>query len=136
MAEILESIKYKNKKKGLTAREQYLVTKMNWWNKNTYEDVPEQRSAYALREMIKRRHDDYDWTPIEMLVKKLREPITSGNVDRLIGSILWWGPKDERTYMHKWASKKAILLQLAFAESEIEGKSDTEVKRMLLLETL
>ena len=127
----------KREKKGLTVREQYLVTQMDWWNKHTYDDVPQQRSTCTLREMIKRRHDDWDWEAINLMAIRLREPITSANITMLIGNITGnGGRKGERTYMHKWASKKAILLQLAIAEQEIKGKSDDEVKRMLFMETL
>jgi len=142
----------KHEKKGLTVQEQYLVTQLDWWNADVHGEVKQrsaswwnadvhgevkQRSASTLRKMIQRRHEDWDWKSMTLLVKRLREPITSKNVDDLTGSICgWWGPKGEHTYMYKWASKKRVMLKLAFAEQEIEGKSTEEISRMLLLETL
>ena len=132
----------KREKKGLTVQEQYLVTQMDWWNANIwynaeYGDKPKKRSASTLREMINRRHQDWDWEAIKLLAIRLREPITSSNITMLIGNITGnGGRKGERTYMHKWADKKSTMLKLALAEQEIEGKSTEEISRMLLLETL
>jgi len=132
----------KREKKGLTVQEQYLVTQMDWWNANytiyaEYGDKPKKRSASTLREMINRRHQDWDWEAIKLLAIRLREPITSSNITMLIGNITGnGGRKGERTYMQKWADKKSTMLKLALAEQEIEGKSTEEISRMLLLETL
>lgn len=56
----------------------------------------------------------------------------SSNVDKIIGTLINY----REVRIQAWTTKKLLMLKLALAELEIEGKSDNEIRRMMLLEAL
>lgn len=59
--------------KGLTVKEQYLVTKMNWWKQYSYEGEGKPRPVQRLRMMMQRRRDEWNWKEIKKAARFLRD---------------------------------------------------------------
>ena len=119
--------------KGLTVQEQYLVSKMNWWTQHSYGGEEKPRPATRLRMMLQRRRDEWNWKKIKEAARFLREqPFDSSNVDKVIGALINYN----EVRIQVWTTKKLLMMKLALAELEIEGKSDNEIRRMILLEAL
>ena len=119
------------RQKGFTLQELYIAKRLGWQNKNIWrsgEWVSVPRSALSIRQMIACRHRNDYYPIIKGHCVKLKRGVENQSSEDFLSSLL--------TIFRTWYWMKLQIFKLIYAEMEIEGKTDEQIRLLLFAEEL